>query len=117
MDAAIFAYDFEGASIADEWSVRGTRVSLETGFYFQNRDGWLRPYAGFGGGFSISRRRVNDQPTRFGRLTSSAHIAAGIDLLMGASWSLRMDARARRMVGLPKSYDLTVGFSRRIGRG
>lgn len=110
-DVAFLAFDYEGGSIADGWRVSGTRVATEVGLYLQPHNGWMRPYAGVGAGFSLSRRRLNDDPPRFGRLSDTVHAAAGTDIGMGRSWSLRTELRVRGIIGPGLTSDLTVGFS------
>jgi hypothetical protein len=115
-DIALLGFDYEGASLSEGWSVEGTRIATEVGLYLEGHSGWFRPYGGFGTGFTVSHRRRNQEPVRFGRVSETAHVALGAGFAMGQEWGMRMDFRARRMRGPGATTDLTVGFSRRLGR-
>lgn len=115
-DFALMAFDYGGGSWAGGWTVRGTRVATEVGVYVQPWSGWFRPYIGGGPGFSVSHRRINQEPRRFGRVTETVHGAVGASFLMDRVWAVRLDVRARGIVGPGWTNDLTVGFTRRLAR-
>jgi hypothetical protein len=113
-DVAVVAFDYAGGSFADGWLVAGTRVATELGVYLQTLGGWFRPYVGGGPGFSVSHRRINDAPARFGRVSETVHGAVGASFMMNRSWAIRLDVRARGIVGPGWTSDLTVGVTKRL---
>jgi hypothetical protein len=115
-DVTVLAFGYEGGSFVDGWSVAGTRMATEVGFYLQPRAGWFRPYAGGGAGVSVSHRRLNGDPPRFGRVSETVHGAVGSDIGMSRAWGMRMEVRVRGIVGPGRTSDLTLGLSRRFAR-
>ncbi len=115
-DVTVLVFEYRGSSFVEGWSVAGTRLAGEVGFYLQPRDGWFRPYAGGGAGLSISHRRVNDDPPRFGRFSETVHGAVGSDVGMSRRWGMRMEVRVRGIVGPGLTSDLTLGLSRKFAR-
>ena len=111
-DLTLLTFSYEGASLTEGFRVAGQRVLAEAGFYVQPRAGRLRPYAGGGSGFALSRGRMNQDPWRV-RLRETVHVAAGADMGLTALWSMRMEMRVRGIVGPGATHDLTVGLSRR----
>ena len=114
-DLTVLTFRYEGSAPAEGLRVIGQRVLAEAGFYFQPRAGRMRPYAGAGSGFAVSRGRINQDPWRV-RLRETVHVAAGADMGLTASWSMRMEMRVRGIVGPGATHDLTVGLSRRLAR-
>lgn len=113
-DLTVLAFGYEGGSLVEGWTIRGTRMATEVGFYLQPRTGWVRPYAGAGAGISVSRRRFNDERMHFGRVSETLHAAVGSFIGMSREWGMRMELRVRGIVGPGVTSDLTVGISRRL---
>lgn len=114
-DLTVLTFNYSGESLSEGIRVFGTRVLAEAGFYVQRSAGSLRPYAGAGSGFAVSRSRMNQNPYRM-RVRETIHVAAGADLALNAAWGMRMEMRVRGIVGPGATRDLTVGVCRRLER-